>query len=324
MVPSELTLPVLPKPRRSLGGLLVRRERWSPSGGGWILLLVALAAAFCGFMHGIHPFLAVSDGGAGDLMVVEGWIGPRRVREAAEAFRRGHYQCVVVVRDVDNTGDKWSSGRYSADYVAADLVQQGVPQDQVHTLFCPVVQKDRTYHSALAVREWLAESNIPVKLLDVVTVGCHSRRSRLLYSKAFGDAVKVAVIPIEDPAFDAAHWWRTSEGVRDVPFEFLAYLYARLLFTEHDTPSAPSAIRLTSPPERESLPTRSPNTNKSQSFGRDSDSNARSAGFQPAVAPNFIRQTVRSRRDPQIENLRYSRLKTCATNFRDPMVQRGL
>ena len=63
--------------------------------------------------------------------------------------------------------------------------------------------------------------------------------------------------------------------------------------------------------------------NKSQTSACDSDSTARSAGFQPAVSPNFIRQTVRGRRDPQIENLRYSRLKTCATSFRDPMVQRG-
>ena len=36
---------------------------------------------------------------------------------------------------------------------------------------------------------------------------------------------------------------------------------------------------------------------------------AGSAGFQPAVAPNFIRQTVRRGRDSQIENLRYSRLE---------------
>ena len=62
---------------------------------------------------------------------------------------------------------------------------------------------------------------------------------------------------------------------------------------------------------------------KSQTFERDSDAKARSAGFQPAVAPNFIRQTVRGRSDPQIENLRYSRLKTCATGFRDTTVQRG-
>lgn len=222
---------ILPKPRRILGGFLVRRERWSPSVGGWLFLIAILATVVFGFIHYVHRFLTVSDGGAGDVMVVEGWIGPRRVGEAAAAFRQGHYRCVVVVRDVYDTGDKWSSGRYSADYVAANLVQQGVPQDQVHTLFCPVVQKDRTYHVALAVREWLAENNIPVKSLDVVTTSCHSRRSRLLYAKAFGDAVKIAGIPIEDPTFDAAHWWRSSEGVREVPFEFLAYLYVRFLFT---------------------------------------------------------------------------------------------
>jgi hypothetical protein len=46
-------------------------------------------------------------------------------------------------------------------------------------------------------------------------------------------------------------------------------------------------------------------------------SEARSAGFQPAVSPNSIRQTVRSGRGPQIGNLRYSRLKTCATSRPD-------
>ena len=39
----------------------------------------------------------------------------------------------------------------------------------------------------------------------------------------------------------------------------------------------------------------------------------RSAGFQPAVSPNSIRQSVGSSRGQRIGNPRYSRLKICAT-----------
>ncbi len=222
-----------PQSQRLLGGLLVRRERWSLSGAGWLLAAAVAAATCVGFVRGVHHFLAVSDGGDGDVMVVEGWIGGRRLAQAADIFLRGHYRCVVVVRDVYSNGDKWSSGGYSADYIATDLSNLGVPKDRIHTVFCPLFQQDRTYHCALAARTWLANNSVSAKQLDVVTIGCHSRRSRLLYEKAFGGGVKVGAISLEDPTFDAAHWWRTSEGVRDVPFEFVAYLYARFLFTDH-------------------------------------------------------------------------------------------
>ena len=30
--------------------------------------------------------------------------------------------------------------------------------------------------------------------------------------------------------FDAAHWWRSSEGVREILGESIAYLYAKFIF----------------------------------------------------------------------------------------------
>ena len=181
-------------------------------------------------MRGVHAFLTVNNGGAGEVMVVEGWIGPRPIEQAARAFDQGHYQYVVVVRDVYEGGDKWTSGRYSADYIAADLVEHGVPKDRIHTLFCPVVQKDRTYYCAVAVRQWLQARGGPMQSLDVVTLASHSRRSRLLYEKAFGSSVRIGAIALADLTYDPGHWWRTSEGVREVPFECFAYVYVKLFF----------------------------------------------------------------------------------------------
>lgn len=211
-------------------GLVERRERWGLSLRGRIFLAVASIAVGAALLLGVHPFLAVSDGGRGEIMVVEGWIGARRSDRAAAAFKAGRYRSVVVVRDVYEGGNKWTSGRYTADYVAADLVEGGVPSNLVHIVFCPVVRKDRTYHCAKAAREWLTQRGEAPAALDVVTIAAHARRSRLMYQKAFGDAVRVGVVALEDPTYDPGRWWQTSPGVREVSAEAIAYLYARLFF----------------------------------------------------------------------------------------------
>ena len=206
---------------------------------GKLVVALVLTASAYGLVHGMCPFLTVNNGGAGQIMVVEGWISTRRIEQAAQAFRHGHYQRVVVVRNVYQEGNKWESGRYTADYVAADLVERGVPKDKVEVLFCPVVRKDRTYSCALAVREWLEQNHTSVKSLDVATLAAHTRRSRLLYEKAFGSTVAVGAVALDDPAYDPVHWWRTSEGIREVPFEAIAYLYVRLFFHSADQDSKP-------------------------------------------------------------------------------------
>ncbi len=217
------------KAHRALGGVLVRRERWGLSARGRLLVLLALILSAWGVIRGLYPFLCVNDGGAAEILVVEGWISTRRVEAASAAYLNGAYQRVVVVRNVSQ-GNKWASGRYTADYIAADLVKQGVPQEAVHVLFCPVVRKDRTYSCAVAVRDWLTNEGIRPASLDVATVAAHTRRSRLLYAKAFGRHARIGAIALEDPGYDPAHWWRTSDGIREVPFEALAYLYARFFF----------------------------------------------------------------------------------------------
>jgi len=64
-----------------------------------------------------------------------------------------------------------------------------------------------------------------------MTLGPHARRSRLLFQKAFGKEVKVGVISVEDRDYDPAHWWRSSEGVREVLGEAIAYFYAKFFFS---------------------------------------------------------------------------------------------
>jgi uncharacterized SAM-binding protein YcdF (DUF218 family) len=102
--------------------------------------------------------------------------------------------------------------------------------NQVRGVESPEVLRDRTYSSAVAARDWLAKEGLKPESINVMTMGAHARRSRLLFEKAFGPDVEVGIIPITNREYDPEHWWRSSEGVKEVLSECAAYFYARFLF----------------------------------------------------------------------------------------------
>ena len=65
---------------------------------------------------------------------------------------------------------------------------------------------------------------------NVLTEDPHARRTWLLFREAFGRENQIGIISAKNPDYDAAHWWRYSEGVRGVIDETTAYLYAKFLF----------------------------------------------------------------------------------------------
>lgn len=218
-------------PARRMGGLFIRRERWGLSWRGWLVLGAAAFLVFLTAVFRVYPFLAVTDRSDGGLLVVEGWVHEYAIRSAAEEFKSGGYQRVFTTG-----GPVGGMGGYTNDYntsasVAAGLLKKvGLPADSVQMVPSHVIDRDRTYNSAVALRDWLREHGMAVERLNVVTENVHARRSRLLFQKAFGDKVTVGVIAVPNPDYDGKHWWRYSEGVKDVISEGAAYVYARLFF----------------------------------------------------------------------------------------------
>jgi len=212
-------------------GLLTRKERWSISGRGWLLVASASLVAGYLFLLNIHPFLAVTHRVNANILVVEGWIPEYAIREAVEEFRRGSYQRIFTTG-----GPVFGIGHYVNDYqtsasVGADLLKNaGVPPESVQMVPSRVMDRDRTYGSAVALRDWFRGQNLAIHNFNVLTEGCHARRTRLLFQEAFGEGVKVGIIAVPNPDYDARHWWRYSEGVKDVLSEGVAYLYAKFFF----------------------------------------------------------------------------------------------
>jgi uncharacterized SAM-binding protein YcdF (DUF218 family) len=110
------------------------------------------------------------------------------------------------------------------------LVKAGVPAGLVQMVPSHVAGRDRTYSAALALKEWFRTNNVTVASVNVLTEDAHARRTRLLFQKAFGKATDIGIIAVQNPDYDPDHWWRYSEGVREILGETIAYLYADFLF----------------------------------------------------------------------------------------------
>jgi hypothetical protein len=231
LTPSLMSESVNPAARRKFYGLISRRERWALTWRAWLILLGLGLAGGCLVVRGSHAFLAIDAPVSTTVMVVEGWV-PRYAVTNYVARYHSNYTMIFTTggatladyasRDVSDT---------FASVVRSRLVRVGVPASKIQIVPCWLVERDRTYASAVALREWCRTNSVQLTAFNVITLGPHARRSRLLHQKAFGDGVKVGVIPLTNVEYDPDHWWRYSEGVKETMSEAAAYLYVRFLFS---------------------------------------------------------------------------------------------
>ena len=215
--------------QKKLWGLLIRKERWGLSWLGACLCFVLACLTAWFLLLNLQPFLAQTRRVNTDTLVVEGWIHEYAIRDAVEEFRRGHYRRVFTTGGpIIGNGGYVNDYQTSASVGAALLKRYGLSQVQV--VPSHVIDRDRTFSSAVALREWFGEHNVKVQGLNVLTESAHARRTRLMFDHAFGKNVAVGVIAVANPDYNERHWWRYSEGVKEFGSEALAYIYTMLLF----------------------------------------------------------------------------------------------
>jgi hypothetical protein len=218
-------------------GTFARKERWGLSWRGWLIVFTGVLLTFSLFLFRIYPFLAVTHRVDTNVLVVEGWIHEYAIRAALNEFQINHYRWVFTTG-----GPVEGVGGYINDYntaasVGADLLKRnGLANESLQMVPSQAMDRDRTYGSAVALRNWFREHNMAVPAINIVTEDVHARRTRLLFQKALGDKLTVGVIAIANPDYDAKHWWSYSEGVKQVVSEATAYIYTRFLFYPSEAP----------------------------------------------------------------------------------------
>ena len=178
----------------------------------------------------IYPFLAVTERVNADVLVVEGWVHPYAVEASAEEFKNRHYRQIFTTGGpVVGKGGYINDYQTSASVGAGMLRKRGIPTELIQMVPSRVIGRDRTYSSAIALRDWFHDHQVQVSSLNVVTEGAHARRTRFLFKKALGREVQVGVIAIPSPDYDADRWWSYSEGVEEIIRETIAYIYVKFV-----------------------------------------------------------------------------------------------
>ncbi len=193
-------------------------------------MLLVLIGVAVGFGLEIHPFLAITQPVPGQFLAVEGWLPDYALEATVKEFNAHAYEKLFVIGCALDRGSHLSAYGTYARLGAATLEKLGMSTNTVVAVPALPGSRDRTYFSSLALGEWFQRHGRTAKAINIVSLGPHARRTRLLFSRALGPAVAVGVIAIEDRDYDPKRWWKTSAGVRSLVDETVAYLYARFLF----------------------------------------------------------------------------------------------
>lgn len=209
--------------------LIQRKEIWLPTIQGWLFILVFFMALMLFTANHIHRFLAPNFPLKADVLVVEGWIEDYALESAMKEFQQGGYQKLITTGTPLEQGYYLSEYKTTAELAAATLIALGFAPEQLVTVPAPKVLRNRTAASAVALGEWISQSKLNIKSINLYSSDVHARRSWLLFKQALAPQIQVGVISVDSDSYNPKQWWIYSAGVRSIISEAIAYFYARLV-----------------------------------------------------------------------------------------------
>jgi hypothetical protein len=203
-----------------------RAAKWSPALLGAFAMVVVLAFSMIWLCIYGESFFSLTRRLPAEVLVVEGWIGDEGVRAAAAEFERGGYRYIVA------TGAQVPERRDPANYAEIaeqELIRLGIPQDKI--IIAPIREVEHRRTFKFAVAAWLAlqKRGIHPEAINVLTLGPHARRSRLVYAKVWAPDAQVGVIAWEPPYYQTEPWWRSIGRTKCFLKEIVGYPFEVLL-----------------------------------------------------------------------------------------------
>lgn len=209
-----------------------RRECWTLTWPARMIILIVALAALRGSAPYMYLWLACGErmpSTAPSAVVIEGWINDA-VLEETRPWLISHPDVTVYCTGgpVEYGSPLLSFASY-AEVTRLRVIAAGVDTGRVHAVASDYVARDRTWASALAVREVLKNSKQdgPVTLW-LVSQGTHSRRSRLLFDRALRGYATVDIWGLKPDRYGRNDWWTLSEGFKAVTGEMTALPYTWL------------------------------------------------------------------------------------------------
>lgn len=211
--------------------LLSTKVRTRPTIMGKLLIFFVLIIIIFFIFKGLNKFLSITEPVQSKVLAVEGFLPDYTLKDLMIEFYQGDYEIMIIIGKPIGQGNYIIGYMTSADLMKTSLMKMGMDTSKIINISIPeTVFRDRTYNTGLLLWDWLQKNKYETKTVNVFTLGCHARRSLLLFEQALGSDYEVGIIAGNDKNYDRKKWWKSSEGFRTVLNEALAYFYAKFLF----------------------------------------------------------------------------------------------
>tara|TARA_R110001606_G_scaffold395664_2_gene568552 strand:- start:182306 stop:183007 length:702 start_codon:yes stop_codon:yes gene_type:complete len=218
--------------------LFKRRYCFLPTLWGTLIIVVVLVLLSGLAIKNFANFLALNVPVSSRYLVVEGWLPKTGLKDALIEFEQGDYALLITSGGPDIS--EFDLGYLSyAERAADELLKMGLDPSKLVIAPSPASAQDRTYLSAVMVRNKLAErlKAMPGSI-NVFSSDVHSRRSYILYKLAFRNtSTQIGIVANDSNKFNLASWWKTSEGAKSVLTEMFGWLWTKCCFVSHEAGS---------------------------------------------------------------------------------------
>jgi hypothetical protein len=210
--------------------LINRKTRWGLTIWGWFAIVFLIVIFLYLLGHNLYRILAPIQREKSEILVLEGAASDYVIDSAIREFKQGHYQLLITTGTPLEWGHLLASYDNTARLAAATLIKSGFDSTRLVIISTSEIRNDRTYNSANELKRWFALHKPDVKSINLMSLGVHSGRSRLLFQYALGDSIRVGIIAVGNFYYGANDWWKSGKGFRETLNEALGYFYARYFF----------------------------------------------------------------------------------------------
>lgn len=214
--------------------LVSQKRRWGLTIWGWLALFLITILLSIILVRNLYSILSPIEREQTNILAVEGFVSDYVFAYAIREFRQGKYSLLVTTGTPIEAGGLLSQYKSTARVAAESLKKMGFDSSKLVVVETDEIRNDRTYNSGLAFRSWLRNNRPDVKAVNLVTLGVHGARSRILFQSALGDSIKVGIISIPNMFYGPDNWWHSSKGFREVMNEAFGYFYVKLFFRPYE------------------------------------------------------------------------------------------
>ena len=210
-----------------------RKVRWGLTLWGWLLIILVFLLAFLLMKTFLYNILAPVERVSSRVLVLEGYVTDYVIDSAICEYKNGNYELLITTGTPLETGHLLLQYDNTAKLAAASLVKSGFDSARLVIVPSGEIRNDRTYNSAKSLAGWLKRNRPDIRSINLMTLGVHGGRSRMLFREALGDSIHVGIISVKNFYYGSNNWWRSGKGFRETMNEAFGYFYVRFFFTPY-------------------------------------------------------------------------------------------